>query len=198
MYTDTLEGDSGLLDQAPRFAGFGPRLGAAVLDALITSPLIFGAMYFQMMSPSLMNYMAIMILASLYKPVLEGLYGATPGKMILKLKVVGKEYVPITLTQAFIRYTPWILGLLVTLYFAQMMFQIPGVEDTEGFMEYSMLLAEWQAENMSTPMRILQNLAGWLPLVSVLFLFGNKRKQAAHDQLAETYVIHKEAKVQSL
>ncbi|SEP58913.1 RDD family protein [Neolewinella agarilytica] len=198
MYTDTLDGGSGLLDQAPRFAGFGPRLGAAIIDGLITSPLVFGAMYFQMMSPSLTNYMAIMVLASLYKPVLEGLYGATPGKMILKLKVVNKDYAPITLSQAFIRYTPWILGLLVTLYFAQMMFQIPGIEEAEGFMEYSMMLAEWQAENMSMPMRILQNLAGWLPLVSALFLFANKRKQAAHDQLAETFVVHKEPKTQSL
>jgi len=198
MYTDTLEGDSGLLDQAPRFAGFGPRLGAAVLDGLITSPLAFGAMYFQSMSPSFTNYVAVLVLVYLYKPILEGLYGATLGKMILKLKVVGKDYAPISFSQAFTRFVPWILAFLVTIYFAQMMFQIPGLEDADGWMEFSVLQAEWQAENMSMPMRILQGGIGFLPLISALFLLGNKRKQAAHDQLAETYVIHKEAKVQSL
>jgi len=145
-----------------------------------------------------MAYVGIMVLASIYKPVMEGAFGATPGKMILKLKVVGKESAPLTYSQAFTRYTPWLLSLLISLYFAQMTFQIPGLEDVDGFMEYSVLVAEWQAENSNTGMTILQSLAGWIPLISALFMLGNKRKQAAHDQLAETYVIHKEAKIPSL
>ncbi len=198
MDTNTLDGDSGLMNQETRFANFGPRLGAAVLDFLIFSPLIFGAGYFQIKAPNFTYYAIIAVLASVYKPIMEAAFGATPGKMILKLKVVGKDLGNLSYGEAFTRYVPWGLALLATLYFAQITSQIPGVADNDGMMDYSMIVAEWQAENMSTPMRWLQGLVGWIPLFSALFMLGNKKRQAVHDQLAETYVIHKEPKVQSL
>lgn len=198
MYTDTLDGNSVLMDQAPRFANFGPRLGAAVLDFLICLPLFFGAMYFQVSSPSFTNYLMVTLVATLYKPVLEGLYGATPGKMILKLKVVNKDFSKISFAQAFIRFVPWIIATLIGVYFAQMVFQAPGLEDVEGFMEYNMFVAEWQQENMSTGARILQGGVGFLPLLSALIILFNKKRQAAHDFLAETFVIHKEPKTTGL
>jgi uncharacterized RDD family membrane protein YckC len=191
MDTNTLDGNSGLIDRETRYANFGPRLGAAVLDFLIFSPLIFGAGYFQIKA-------IIAVVASIYKPIMEGAFGATPGKMILKLKVVGKDLGKLTYGEAFTRYIPWGLALLATLYFAQMISQIPGIEDNEGMMDYSMIVREWQMENMSTAMQWVQNLVGWLPLVSALFMLGNSKRQAVHDQLAETYVIHKEPKIQSL
>lgn len=192
MDTNTLDGNSGLMDREPRFANFGPRLGATVLDFLIFSPLIFGAGYFQIKAPNFNYYAIIAVLASIYKPIMEGAFGATPGKMILKLKVVGNGLGKLSYVEAFTRYIPWGLALLGTLYFAQMMSQIPGIEDNEGMQDYAVIVAEWQMENMSTPMRWAQNLIGWVPLLSALFMLGNKKRQAVHDQLAQTYVIHKE------
>lgn len=198
MYTSDILDDSALggAEYTPRFANFGPRLGAALLDFICVLPIIGASTYFTIFAPSLMGVLAVGVLSMLYKPGFEKIYGATPGKMMLKLKVVAKEGEPITWGQAIMRYTPWLIGAVFSLYVTSLVFQIPGLEDVDGFMEYSQLIAEYQAEGgMSSTLSVLQSLLGFLPLVSALFMLGNARRQAAHDTLAETYVIHTQAKV---
>lgn len=189
MEFDTI--DDGLTVKAePRFANFGNRLVAAILDAIITIPLVIAAGYFIMFQPSWETYLAITILSALYKPVLEGLYGATLGKMIVKLKVVSKGGEKITWSQAFMRYLPWALVLVIGIWATKEMFQIPGLDDVGGVMEYFALVAEYQAEGGGSIASTLNSFAGLIPLVSVLIMLGNDRKQGAHDMLAETYVIN--------
>lgn len=197
MYaSDTL--DDNLLggqDYTPRFANFGPRLGAWFLDVLFTIPLIGISVYFTMFAPSLNGVLAVTLLSVLYKPVLEKTMGATLGKMVLKLKVVAKEGAPISWGQAWMRYLPWLLAVIFNLYFSYQFFQIPGIEDVSGFTEYSLLVAEYQMENGVSPViQILQSLIGLLPLISALVMLGNNRRQSGHDIVAETYVIHTQPK----
>jgi uncharacterized RDD family membrane protein YckC len=198
MYaSDTL--DDNLLggqEYTPRFANFGPRLGATLLDFLFTLPIMAASVYFTMFSPSFNGVLGITLLSMLYKPVLEKTMGATLGKMVLKLKVVAKEGLPISWGQAWMRYLPWLLVVLVNLYFSYQFFQIPGIEDVGGFMEYSQLIAEYQMESGVSPViQILQSLIGFLPLVSALVMLGNNRRQSGHDIVAETYVIHTQPKL---
>lgn len=198
MYSSDIIDDNAIggTEYTPRFANFGPRFGAALLDFICLIPIIGASTYFTMFSPNLNGVLAVGVLSMLYKPVFEKLYGATPGKMLLKLKVVGKEGVALTWGQAFMRYIPWFIGAVFSLYMSSLIFDIPGLEDVDGFVEYSQLVAEYQAEGgMSSTLTILQSVLGFLPLVSALFMLGNARHQAAHDTLAETYVIHTQAKV---
>lgn len=187
---DTLDSDFLTADDAaPKFVGFGPRLGAALLDVLFTAPLWGSSIYLTTVSPSFEGWLAIAILSILYKPVCEKIFGATPGKMVLKMKVIGKEGAALSWGQVIMRYLPWLVGAVFNMYMSYMIFQIPGFQDVDGFVELSELMAEYQAENGGVVMQIVQSTIGFLPLISAFFIFGNKQKQAAHDILAETYVI---------
>jgi uncharacterized RDD family membrane protein YckC len=187
---DTLDSDflDGI-DDAPTFVGFGPRLGAALLDFLVMLPIVGASTYFTAMSPNMNAYFGVLLISILYKPVCEKMLGGTPGKLILKQKVVGKEGAALSWGQAGMRYLPWLIGVLVNGYIQYQIFGIPGLEDVDGFMEYSMLVQEYQMENGGIMMSIVQSGVALLPLVSAFFIFGNKKKQAAHDILAETYVV---------
>ena len=192
MYASDETLDAGFLDgnaAAPSFVGFGPRLGAALLDFLVMLPITGAATYFTAMSPNMNAYFAILLVSVLYKPVCEKLFGATPGKMLLKLKVVGKEGAALSWGQAVMRYLPWLVGVLVNGYLQYQIFGAPGLEDVEGFMEYSQFVTEYQMENSGFLMSLLPTILALLPLISAFFVFGNKKKQAAHDILAETYVV---------
>jgi len=198
MYAnDTL--DDNLLggqEYTPRFANFGPRLGAALLDFLFTLPIIGVSVYFTMFSPNLNGVLAATLLSVLYKPVLEKTMGATLGKMVLKLKVVAKEGLPISWGQAWMRYLPWLIVVVFNTYFTFQLFQAPGMEDVTGFMEYTQFITEYQLESgVSTAIQILQSVIGLLPLISALVILGNTRRQSGHDIVAETYVIHTQPKL---
>lgn len=194
MIVDTIALDDAQVAAPVRFANFGVRLGAAVIDALVTSPLIAAVFYFTMFNPDFTGYISMSVLALLYKPILEGTFGATVGKMATKIKVVGKENTPIDIPQAFMRATPWILAALLNIYFAYAIFQIPGIEEADGWMEFGKIVGEYQMANNTTSSQWIQQLAGWLPLLSALVMLGNKRRQSAHDILAETFVIHTQPK----
>lgn len=175
---------------APRFAGFGVRLGAYIIDVLVLIPVIGASMYFTMFNPNALAFLLISILSAFYKPVLEGLYGATVGKMALKIKVVGAEGVPVTINQAFIRWVPFLLGAVFSWWFTYGMISGAAAEGISGFMEYSMYQQEQTAEMGATA--TIGQLSGLIPIISALFMLGNARKQAAHDKLAETYVIYRD------
>lgn len=193
MEFDALDGN--LLtsaEVAPRFANFGNRLGAALLDFLCTLPLGGLAFYFTMFAPSWTNYAIVAVLSFLYKPLMEGQFGATLGKMILKLKVVQQGGAKITMVQAFTRALPWLIASVLGLWASHDLLTYPGIEDVDGFAEYGELMAEYQQEMGFSAKSIISSIAGWLPLVSALFMLGSARKQALHDQLAETFVVHKD------
>lgn len=191
MEFDTLDGNLTVdPTTTPRFANFGHRLGAAFLDGLITLPVVGFGMYFMMFAPNWTGYLTIMLISMLYKPLMEGQFGATLGKMILKLKVVQQGGAKITWSQAFTRYLPWAIGGVLSLWAVYDVFNYPGMEDVSGFIEYSEVMAEYQMDNGFSVKSIVSSVAGWIPLVSALFLLGSARNQALHDQLAETFVVH--------
>jgi len=80
------------------------RLGAALLDALITLPIFGAVFYVTAISPNPNLYFGLVALSLLYKPGFEKVLGGTPAKLILKQKVVGKEGVPLTWGQAISRH----------------------------------------------------------------------------------------------
>ena len=97
------------------------------------------------------------------------------------------------------RYLPWLIGAIFNLYMASLLFALPAMEDVSGFMEYSLAVAEAQADGeISTTLSLVQSLLGFVPIISALFMLGNNRRQSGHDILAETYVIHTQPKVSSL
>ena len=185
---DTFDG-AAISRSEPVYTNFGPRLGAAAIDWLVMIPLTVASVYFTALSPNFMGYALVAILALLYGPLMDATFGGTLGKKALKQRVVTEDGSGITIAQGFLRATPWLVGGLVAIYANYQIFQIPGMADTEGWMEYSVLVAEYQSQNGSFLSAMLPQLAWVLPLASTLFLLGNARKQAAHDILADTFVV---------
>lgn len=171
--------------QNVRFAGFWIRVGATLVDMLVLLPLIGLSFYNIFSLKSLLVAQLIILINAAYKPLLEYQYGATVGKMAVKLKVVNEKKDLITANQAIIRYSPWLVSVLVNLIFTANLFNTPEFQDTTGFMEFSMLSQEVAGSTMNS-------LAGWLVIISAVALVFSPFKQALHDRLAKTYVIYKD------
>lgn len=169
-------------------ATFWIRFAAALLDFLIILLPSFLAFYFTAFSPNLLAVILVNVLVASYKPVLEGAYGATVGKMACKIEVTNVDGEAITWGQALMRYLPWVIGVLINIYVATVTFGSDGFGAVDGFMSYSMFVAE--AAELQRLSRI-QQLVGLLPLASALVIFFTKKNQAAHDVLAETLVVYR-------
>lgn len=194
MTNDTLDDTMSTIETEPVFATFGYRLGAYLLDAIIASIIIAPIVYFAGFGMSFTSLVLFSVLGSLYRPVLETLYGATFGKMILKLRVVQKGGKAITAMQAVLRSSPFILASLVSMWAQQDMFTFPGFTEIDSLASYAEVMQEYQEEYGMFPVKgLISNVVSMLPLISALFLLGDVRNQALHDQLAETYVVRTNA-----
>ncbi len=182
--------DASMIDKAPAvYANFGSRLGAAVVDWLVLTPLLGLTTYFLMMSPNYNGIVLISLISLCYGPLMDHFAGGTLGKQALKQKVVREDGGQITLLQGFMRALPWWIGGMVGLYTNYLTFQIPGIQDADGVIAYSQAIAEYQMSEGGFILTYLPQLAWILPLLSTLVMLGNKAKQGAHDILAETYVV---------
>src|SRR5687767_7279656 len=89
---------------AVKFGGFWLRLGALIIDTVILAPISFGVMFFNITSwKSPLLLIIFSLIAVGYKPAMERYYGATLGKMALKLRVVNLQLQPANLTEIVMR-----------------------------------------------------------------------------------------------
>lgn len=168
-----------------RLATFWTRLWASLVDLLVLLPLTLLSFYVLLSLKSIPIMVLLSLITWVYKPLLEYQYGATVGKMALKIKVVDENFGMITGGQAMTRFLPWIISYVLNLVSVLQIMSIPGFQNIEGFMEYLSFVQE-----NPTPMSTIGSLAGWLVIISVIPIFFNATKQAIHDKLAKTYVIH--------
>ncbi|MFT7121436.1 MAG: putative RDD family membrane protein YckC [Neolewinella sp.] len=187
MEFDTI--DDGLTVKAePRFANFGNRLVAHILDMILVFAVSYIMSLFLPTATDFTFAAAVGILGMLYKPVMEAMNGAAVGKMVMKLKVVANEDGQVSWMQAFMRYIPWFIGGGIGLWFQYEMMNIPGLTEGMDPTAQGELMMEWFGANVSLLLIVLGGTL--LPLISTLVMLGNKRNQSAHDILAETYVVH--------
>ena len=177
-----LDGDSDL-NLHVKYAGFWIRVAAALIDTLVLIP-IFGLNFYNLFGiKSIYLALLLPVIAAIYKPFMEYKYGATLGKMAVKIKVVDLDYKAIDLGTAIKRYIPWILVNVVSLVTIYLTFSNPAFIDAESFMEVGLL----QQENGYDTYVNVANLA---VLISVIFVAFDKEKQGLHDRLADTYCIY--------
>jgi uncharacterized RDD family membrane protein YckC len=93
-------------------AGLGIRLAAAAIDfVLMALPVLAGVVYYTLANggnKNIAGWVLMILVVILWKK-----YGATPGKMILGLKVVSNDLQPLTYGQAFGRYFSYALSSLL-------------------------------------------------------------------------------------
>ncbi len=186
-----LKMENDVLDETPTgnivYSDYWSRLGASVLDFIfLFIPMFALSMYNTFYLKNFAFIALVILIMTLYKPLLEYYYGATWGKMIVKIKVVDAKNEMISIGQAFIRSFPGIIGLFIGIYSTYVMHNNDGFLDAEGFIETS----EWFAENAPTGIAAYRD---WIPtgilFLSSLLIFADAQRQAFHDKVAKTFVI---------
>lgn len=169
-----------------KYAGFWIRFGAAIIDWLILAPLSLGLSYFNIISwKDPLVYLVITLVTIVYKPAMEYLYGATLGKMSLRLKVVNLKMEAANFGEILLRNVFHIIPNFITLVITVTYYQIPAFEFVTGYVEYSDLLSNSSLLNAI-------NIAFFLlTIVDVIVLLADDRNRSLHDKIGGTYVIER-------
>jgi uncharacterized RDD family membrane protein YckC len=173
------------------YAGFWRRFGAFWLDFLITAPITFGIVYINNLGRLNTIYTIIPSYAFffIYHIYFVKLWGATPGKIITKIKIIRIDGLSVDWKEAILRHViQLVLGI-----FAAIALTIPVITMTDaefasmGFMDRSRQIVQ------SAPS--WYNIVHWANQIWIwsefLVLLLNKRKRALHDFVAGTVVIKK-------
>lgn len=165
-----------------KYAKFLERVAASIIDMVIFIPLIAVTFYNTMDWKNLGLAILLILIGFLYKPLMEYYYGATLGKMAMKIKVLDTGYDEITMGQSFTRAFPWIISTIVNLLVTYLMFQDPDFYDADGFFAFSQFSQEFGPS-------VYNNYAAMVLFLSIFFMFWEKRKQTLHDKVANTVVV---------
>ncbi len=173
-----------------QYAGFWPRLGALLLDLLITLPLsvlvFWGSERYRLFD---LYYLIPGTLFGLFYGVyLVQRFGGTPGKLVVGVRIrkVGGE--PVGYREAFLRYLPeFILGLLMSIALLKSVLQMSDAEyHALSFMDRAKRMVEL-TPSWYKPLQIAQNVWVWGELIVLL---TNRKRRALHDFIAGTVVVH--------
>ena len=170
------------------YVKFWPRAGAYILDGILVG--IFSA------SLNVLNitnfksfsfYLIVLIIGALYKPYLEYKYGATLGKMMLKMRVTDYNHHPISFDLSLIMIMFLIVPSILYIPIYYFAFNNPNIEEVNGFLEFSQFLSQ------EYPVQGLIAILVYIILIVeivVLLTDSTKTQRSLHDQFAKTYVIY--------
>ena len=173
--------------QEVEFAGFWIRFLASIVDSFALIPLVLLSFYNIFVLKSVLLMIILTILSTIYKPLLEWKYGATFGKMAVKIQVVNENLGKINAEQAIGRYIPWLITQLLSLITSFYMFNSPDFDNVTSFDDLGTFAQNLPTDNASTIYNFI-----------FIFLVGSlafdKRKQGIHDKIAKTLCIKKNQK----
>lgn len=182
METEILDDNNYSKVRNVQYATFLDRFLAAILDFLITIGPLFYLMYLGYTGKSLTMLILATVLGMLYKPVMEGIWGATLGKMIVKIKMVDSDLEQIDLGQSLLKNAIYIVNSVIALLGQ---FWLVG---TERFQESEGLL-EAMAAGEQSPYGTISMIWVVVMLISVFAMLGSSYKQTLHDRLASTFCV---------
>jgi uncharacterized RDD family membrane protein YckC len=167
-----------------KYGGFWPRLGALLLDGLILSPFTLALSYLNIVYwKSSLLLVFITVVGIMYKPVMEFMFNATLGKMVLNLKVVNMNFELCSAREIALRnifhILPSFLALLVTIG----IYNNPDFESVSGWMEYSRFVQQFST------LRYINYCAGLVGIVDAIMLIADEQKRSLHDRIGGTFVV---------
>lgn len=170
-----------------QYADFWTRLGAYLLDAIILTPIAIGYNYLNFaVFKSFWTYFLFFFLISLYKPYFEYYYGATLGKMALKIKVTDYGFNKINFEQSLIRSLIFIIPSFLNLAPQYLAYNNSTLMASNSFWEFNTLISQ------TYPLAsLLGCFTGILMIIDLVFLLADdtKKQRSLHDRIAKTYVI---------
>lgn len=171
-----------------RYVPFWTRAGAYLLDTILLGVVAFLINYVNITNfKSFLLYLTFALLGVFYKPFLESYYGATIGKMIVKIKVTDKNFKKIDITTSILRSLILVIPVVMYIPIYYMAFNNTSLSEINGFMEFSRSVAsEYSMQG------IIGNLSMILITADIIFLLtdSSKTQRSLHDRIANTYVIY--------
>jgi len=188
MMSDTMRDEDSIFPEADiRYSTFWERFGASLLDGFIMLGVTMPLTYFNITSwkiPSL--YILIGLFTLLYKPFLEYRYGATWGKMIVGIEVVGHSFEKITLKEELRRVSFYLIPSLLQHVLTLVTYYSSAFLSTRDYQEFNSYIV---ASNPS--ILWLNGIVFILLIVDTITFFSTNPNRALHDIYAGTYVIEK-------
>lgn len=173
----------------PVYRNFWRRFFALMLDGLILTPLGI-APFFLIRSDfwlGVVFYIAITPAGAIYQAVFHKLYGATPGKMAMGLKLMTVDLQRLAWRHALLRSAPdFMLSALSVTFILQNLMANRESLPSLGFMAFSVVVSKGSVKTFSRLSMVWQN-SEW---VTMLF---NEKRRSVHDYLAGTVVLHWES-----
>ena len=166
------------------YANFGHRFLASLVDFLIMAVPIGGTIYFGFMEKNMMLMLVCTIIAALYKPLMEGTYSATVGKMIVGIKMVDSDHENLDLVQSFTKNGIYLISSTISVLSGFWMFGQDAFLEAEGFLDSSMAA-------QGNPYQMISTIWGIVILISCLMMLASDKKQTLHDRIASTFCIRK-------
>jgi len=168
------------------YATFWNRALASIVDSLALLIPSTGLTFYGLYEKSLPLVLAGAALAMVYKVWMEGTYGATLGKMAVKIKMINSARQPISLGESLQKNLIYVISQVIGMLSMIELFGDDTFTDTEGMLQ-SMALMN------TTTMSTYGSLWSLLIIVSVLaVLFSGQTKQTLHDMIAGTYCVKTE------
>jgi uncharacterized RDD family membrane protein YckC len=170
------------------YVGFWPRFGALFIDAIILW--VFNYLLGFPLSEFDNNLVLIILTAAIplfYNLFLEYKYGATLGKMLLKIKIVNYELQPPTISNIVLRNIIYI-GLQFVSFGIQLNSYFNIQSSGSDFTDFGSFV---------TPQIVIALIYGGavfiIYFVELLFLLNDQKCRALHDRIGKTYVVKNSA-----
>ena len=175
------------------YIGFWKRALATLIDALIgfaLMPISIPLMKLCFAHRIIIPQLAYGIVWTVFWMWLIVKYGATPGKMVIKARIINSNGEFLNWGKVFIRMI--FPGLLIAInsYLQQWqtMSTAPAETSINSFLEIGQAMNQY-----GQPFTFLATILGLTVYADVLAVLFNKRKQAIHDFIAGSYVVTKDS-----
>lgn len=171
------------------YAGFWVRVAARLLDLIILLPIMGLVLYVNSISKSANLYMMIpnLLFGLAFEVILVKMYGGTPGKLIMGLKIIQKNGDNIDWKSSFYRNSVEFFFAILGVYV--MFLTLNLIDDSTytslGFMKRNQLMST--INPIPSKIEALTNFA-WV-VIGAIVLITNSRKRTTHDFIAGTVVI---------
>jgi len=167
----------------PELAGFWIRIGASILDSLFLIPLTALGFFAFAYIKDFYLYAFLALITFIYKPLMEGFWGATLGKMVCKLKVTDIYFRKLSFSKALVRSIPWLFVSLSGLMEQYPLFSLDDFINADDYLEILLVQSRSRPQTIVYVFQIIL-------LVSGLFI-AFKPRRGLHDYIAGSLCVFK-------
>ena len=172
------------------YAGFWRRVAAALLDSAIgfaLFPLSHFIMLWSFQHKTVLPELVYSLVWHIVFLYLVIVFGGTPGKLLMRIRIVNLSGEFLSLSAAIKRISPYLLvGIVGSFQIYNAVNNHPGFDGHPSFMQLWEALDEYGG--ISPALLIASSLFIYVDIGAILF---NNKKRAIHDFLAGSFVITK-------